>query len=92
MKKVVDTESKKIYNIIAEEIMSKLYIKIFPREGDYYDKNIYQKCLELSWIELYHLNILEKINVEYYLPKITQLFLTVERFKLLNKKCNYLLI
>ena len=64
-----------IYNKIYDYIMEKLYYKLFPKEPDLIDINIFQNCYKHSWIELQNLIGKPKNYIfENYLPDTIKYF------------------
>ena len=64
-----------IYNKVYDYIMEKLYYKLFPKEPDFIDINIFQNCYKHSWIEFQ--NLIEKeinFNFDNYLPDTINYF------------------
>lgn len=74
--RLFDSINEKIYDYV----MSKIYDKIYPKEPNQLDYNVYEKTVSLSWIEPRHI-IPEKKNYVYdtFLPDI------INNFDLLDK-------
>jgi hypothetical protein len=76
MKNIENEESlEKINNKIYDYIMEKLYYKLFPKEPDLIDINIFQNCYKHSWIELQNLIGKPKNYIfENYVPDTIKYF------------------
>lgn len=91
----IETNVKKdlnnIVRTIKDYIMSMLYNKLFPKEQSCTDLKIYQQCLKLSWIELYHIGCHEKVkNINHFLSNTNMLLKKLDKTKAPSNKVNIL--
>lgn len=65
-------EINKIKMEINNYIMKKLYVKLFPKDQDYEDIKIYQRCYLLSWVEPKHIIPSQNIILNNFVEETTK--------------------
>lgn len=82
-----EKEFSRINDKIDDYIMEKLYDKIFPKEPNEIDKQIFENCEKLSWVEPKHF-IASKNNYVYdsFLPELTKNLILITKEKSVRKK------
>jgi hypothetical protein len=88
---IVKKDLNNIVRTIKDYIMSMLYNKLFPKEQSCTDFKIYQQCLKLSWIELYHIGCHEKVkNINHFLSNTNMLLKKLDKTQAPSNKVNIL--
>lgn len=65
-------EMNKIKMEINNHLMKKLYVKLFPKDQDYEDIKIYQRCYLLSWVEPKHIIPSKNIILNNFVEETTK--------------------
>jgi hypothetical protein len=79
-----------ISNKIYDYVMSKIYSRIYPKEKHLYDKQIYEKICNESWMKPEYFNKLDiKLNFDLVILDTEDFFKLMREAKSPNKKYNY---
>ena len=81
-KTVDQTQIDKVHKKVVNYILNRLYDKLYPFEPDKKDGKIFNKCIELAWVEPTHfIELAYKLNLDDILPTCIRLIKQIQNEK-----------